>query len=92
MSFICYHYYYYIVCPFHLVLLNSCFVSTHQAITLLFSQNLEQTISETWPGPESEFEESMVPFGRDMILGFSRKQELIFYSFEKHFLIVFGFW
>ena len=77
MSFICYHYYYYIVCPFHLVLLNSCFVSTHQAITLLFSQNLDQTISETWPGPESEFEESMVPFGRDMILGFSRKQELI---------------
>jgi len=67
----------YFVCPSLLVLLNSCFVSTHQAITLLFSQNLEQTISETWPGPESEFEESMVPFGRDMILGFSRKQELI---------------
>jgi len=81
----------YFVCPSLLVLLNSCFVSTHQTIALFFfpwpRTNYVWNVAWPWIGIWGEVESLLV----GIWLGFSRKQELIFYSFEKHFFSSFWF-
>lgn len=57
-------------------------------MSFFFHNNREQIISETWPSPESEFEESRAPSGRGMIW-FLEETTTNFDSSDKQFFFSF---